>query len=221
MAVLTVVALGLSSCGGGDDDDAAEASTTTVAVTVAPSTTATTTIPPTTTTTLLLVTEGATLIVANASGINGAAGRMSDGLEIVGFSMGTPTNSSEDQLETSKVYFDPENPDAKAVADSVRLALGAGEIKVLEMGVPAPVESGEIGDASIVVAMGNDIADKSLAELQGRVAPASETPATGTSAPETSAPETSAPETSAPETSAPETSAPETSAPETSLPEDG
>jgi hypothetical protein len=210
MAVLTVVALGLSSCGGGDDDDA-EATATTVSVTVAPTTTAapTTTVPPATTTTLALVTEGATLIVANASGIDGAAGRMSDELEIAGFSMSTPTNSSEEQLETSKVYFDPENPDAEAVADSVRLALGGGEIEVLELGVPAPVESGEIGDATIVVAMGNDIADKSLAELQGRVAPASEEAPTETSAPETSAPETSAPETSAPETSAPETSVPE------------
>jgi len=178
LAVLAVVGMGLSSCGGGDDDDdASDSASTTAAVTVAPTTTAaapTTTVPPTTTTTLDLVTEGATLIVANASGINGAAGRMSDELEIAGFSVDPATNSSEGQLETSKVYFDSDNPDAEEVADSVRLALGSGDIEVLEMGVPAPVESGEIGDATIVVAMGNDVADKSLAELQGRVAPAAE-----------------------------------------------
>ena len=174
MAAFTVVALGLSSCGG-DDDDAADSTTSTVAATVAPTTTAappTTTLPPTTTTTLDLVTEGATLIVANASGINGAAGRMTDELEVAGFSVGPATNSSEGQLVTSKVYFDPDNPDAEEVADSVRLALGAGDIEVLELGVPAPVESGETGDATIVVAMGNDTADKTLAVLQGREAPA-------------------------------------------------
>ena len=37
------------------------------------------------------------------------------------------------------------------------------------MGVPAPVESGDIGDASIVVSMGNDVADVPLEQLQGLV----------------------------------------------------
>ena len=36
--------------------------------------------------------------------------------------------------------------------------------------VPAPTESGDIGDAAVLLMMGNDIADKSLAELQGGVA---------------------------------------------------
>ncbi len=171
---MAVVALVLSACGG--DDDSASTTSNTVAVTVGPTTTPapapTTTVAPTTTTTLALVTEGATLIVANASNINGAAGRMSDALAVAGFSTGTATNSSEGQLETTKIYYDPENANAEAVANSVRQALGGGAIEVLEMGTPAPVETGEVGDASIVVAMGNDVSDKSLAELQGLVAPA-------------------------------------------------
>lgn len=171
---MTVVALVLSACGG--DDDSASTTSNTVAVTVAPTTTgapaATTTVAATTTTTLALVTEGATLIVANASNINGAAGRMSDALAVAGFSTGTATNSSEGQLETTKIYYDPENANAEAVANSVRQALGGGAIEILEMGTPAPVETGEVGDASIVVAIGNDVSDKSLAELQGLVAPA-------------------------------------------------
>lgn len=171
---MTVVALVLSACGG--DDDSASTTSNTVAVTVAPTTTAapaaTTTVAATTTTTIALVTEGATLIVANASNINGAAGRMSDALAVAGFSTGTATNSSEGQLETTKIYYDPENANAEAVANSVRQALGGGAIEILEMGTPAPVETGEVGDASIVVAIGNDVSDKSLAELQGLVAPA-------------------------------------------------
>jgi hypothetical protein len=111
-AVLTVTALGLSSCGGDDDDGASDSTSTSIAVTVAPSTTATTTVPPTTTTTLDLVTEGATLMVANASRINGAAGRMADQLEVAGFSVDPATNSTEGPLETTKVYFDPDNPNA-------------------------------------------------------------------------------------------------------------
>jgi hypothetical protein len=172
-AALSVVALLLSSCGGGDDSEAGDQTTTTdIAVTVAPTTTTTataaaTTLAVTTTTEASLVTDGAVLIVANASGINGAAGRMTDALAIAGFSTGSATNSSEGQLETTKIYYDTANASAEAVANSVRIALGGGTIQVLEMGTPAPVDSGEVGGASIVVAMGNDIADKSLAELQG------------------------------------------------------
>ena len=185
LAALAALTLGLASCGGGDDD-AALPSSTTVAVTVAPTTTAApvpaTVAPTTVATTVPLVTDGATLIVANASGINGSAGRMTDALAIAGFSTGQATNSSEGQLDTTKVYFDSANPQAEAVANSIRAALGGGAIQVLEMGTPAPVESGEIGSASIVVAMGNDVADKSLAELQGVVA-STATP-TASSAPE-------------------------------------
>jgi hypothetical protein len=185
-AALAVIALVFTSCGGDDDDAAASSTSTTIAVTVAPTTTAAapapTVAPTTVATTVPLVTEGAKVIVANASGINGAAGRMSDGLAVAGFSTGTATNSSEGQLEISKVYFDPANANAEAVANSVRQALGGGTIQVLEMGTPAPVESGEIGDASVVLAMGNDVADKTLDELQGLAAPAAAV--TETSAPE-------------------------------------
>lgn len=142
-------------------------------VTVAPVTDPPTTQPVVTSTTTLppldLVTEGATVVVANASGINGSAGRMTDALAAVGFTTGTATNSSESQLSTSKVYYDPENEDAKAVAESLREALGGGDIEVLELTVPAPTNDGEIGDATVLLAMGNDTADKSLDELQGRV----------------------------------------------------
>lgn len=168
-----MTALGLASCGGGDDDDSASSTSTTVAVAVAQTTVApaaTVTVAPTTVaTTVPLVIDGATLIVANASGINGAAGRMTDALAIAGYSTGEATSSSEGQLATTKVYYDSSDSEAEAVANSVRASLGGGAIEVLEMTTPAPVESGELGNASIVVAIGNDVADKTLDELQGVV----------------------------------------------------
>lgn len=188
IVLVTAALLTAGACGGDDDDadatadaTADDATTTTVSssVTLSPAdnTTTTTTAAPTTTTlpALELVTEGATVVVANASGIDGSAGRMTDALAEVGFATGTATNSSEGQLATSKVYYDPANEDARAVADSLREALGAGDIEVLELAVPAPTSDGEIGDASILLAMGNDTADKTLDELQGRVAPADDT----------------------------------------------
>jgi hypothetical protein len=175
---LAVGALLLGACGGDDDDDAA-ASTTTIAVTVTPTTVApapTTTVPPTTTTTIPLVTDGATVVIANASGINGAAGRMTDAIEGAGFTVGEATSSSDavGQLETTQVYYDPDAAAAQAVAESVRALLGGGDIELVELGVPAPVESGDIGDATVLVMMGNDVADKTLAELQGLVEPATD-----------------------------------------------
>ncbi len=184
VAVAVSATLVLAACGGGDDDSATDTSTTTLApaVTTTLAPVVTTTLAPAPTTTLApepeLVTEGAVVVVANSSGINGAATRMTDRLAIAGFRMGDPTNGSEGQLQITKVYFDPSNDSAQAVAESVRLALGGGDIELFEMGVPAPVESGEIGDATVLVSMGNDAADKSLEELQGLVVVADTTDTT-------------------------------------------
>jgi hypothetical protein len=168
----------LGACGGGDDDAGGSTTSSTVAttVTIAPTNSSTsTTSPPTTPTTappLVLVTEGASIVVANASGINGAAGRMTDAIAAVGFDTGAAANSSEGQLGTSKIYYSVANPSAKTVADSLREALGGGDIQVVELAVPAPIDDPDaLGDATIILAMGNDVADKTLDELQGRVPP--------------------------------------------------
>lgn len=183
MAVCGAAVLVLAGCGG-DDDDAADMTTTVVAETTTPPTTAETTTPPTTaapstTTTTVLVTQGATVVVANASSINGAAGRMSDVLAGAGFSTDAATNSTEGTIAVSKVYFDPSNPDAEAVANSLKALLGGGAIEVLEMVFPPLIDGGDLGEATILLAMGDDIADRSLAELQAGVgsaaAPVTET----------------------------------------------
>jgi hypothetical protein len=167
----------LGACGGDDDDDADDTSATTTeapAISTAPTsaaitqTTATTT-PATqaTPSTVAYVTEGASVMVTNASRIDGAAGRMTDRLAAVGFTTVEPGNYSLGTLETTKIHHDPANPQALAVAESLKTAFGGGDIEIVEMGAPPPVDGGDALGATVLVAMGNDIADKTLEELQG------------------------------------------------------
>lgn len=169
----------LSACGG-DDDEAGDSTTTTTGVDLADSTSVaptTTTAAAESTTTIAataefaLVTEGATVVVANASGVEGGAGRMSEALAAAGFTMGDATNSSESQLGTTKIYYDAANAQAQAVAESVKSAFGGGDIEVLELPDPAPLsDPATLGEAGVLVAMGNDVAAQGLDELQGGVA---------------------------------------------------
>ena len=172
----------LGACGGDDDDDDSASTTTdaplstTTPTSASSETMATTTIPTaaatTTPTSVAYVTEGASVIVANASRVDGAAGRMSDRLAQVGFTVVEAGNYSLGTIETTQILYDPANPQALPVAQSLQQALGGGDIQVIEMGSPPPVEGGDLKGATVLVAMGNDTADKTLDELQGR-APAS------------------------------------------------
>jgi hypothetical protein len=180
--LLSVAAVGfgilvLGACGG-DDDDSSSTSTTgapvssTAPSSAFPETTVTTTTPATATataapTTAVYVTEGASVMVTNASRVDGAAGRMSERLAAVGFTMVEPGNYSLGTLETTKIYQDPTNPQALAVAESLKTAFGGGDIEIVEMGAPPPVDTGDALGATVLIAMGNDTADKTLDELQG------------------------------------------------------
>src|SRR5690349_17364280 len=81
--------------------------------TVAPSVPATT--PASTTTTI--VTDGATVVVANANGQGGSAATMSNALEVAGFTMGSAMDASDatGNLDTTVIYFDPAQPAAQPV----------------------------------------------------------------------------------------------------------
>lgn len=141
--------------------------TTTTTTTIPPTTTSTTTTSTTTTTTLAptttsttipLVTEGAVAIVANASGVTGAAALLSQELAALGFHMNPPTNSAgvEEKLNVSKVYFMPAGAE---VAASIGLAMGG--VLVARMPVPVSITGGPaaLGDATIVVMLGKDLAN--------------------------------------------------------------
>jgi len=172
--------LTLGACGGDDDDgdDTTESTssstvanlpTTPITLATTPTETLPTVTTPVTATAPTYVTEGAAVLVANASRVDGGAGRLSDRLAAVGFSMVTPGNSKEGPIDTTKIYFDPANTAAQAVAESLKAALGGGAIEVLPITTPPPIDTGELAGAGVLIAMGNDVADKTLDELQGIV----------------------------------------------------
>jgi hypothetical protein len=135
--------------------------------TVDPALVATTVAETTTTAPAGPVTEGASVIVANANGISGSAGVLSDQLAAAGFSMGSPTNASSSiggQLQQTVVYFDAGIPAAQAVAESVAELLG-GVSSIAPVQVPAPTQSGSLDGAGVLVMLGMDKAGRTLAEL--------------------------------------------------------
>jgi LytR cell envelope-related transcriptional attenuator len=175
LTLTTLVAL-LSACTFGPDalpdiatttTSTTTPATTTTTTTIPPTTTSTTTtstttttIPPTTTTTIPLITEGAVIIVANASNVNGAAAVLGQELTARGFHVADATNAAgvEDRLEVSKVYFLPAGAD---VAASVGRVMGG--ITATRMPVPVSITGGPaaLGEATVVVMLGRDLADKS------------------------------------------------------------
>ena len=122
----------------------------------------------TTTTEPPLVTEGATVIVANASGVPGSAGRMTTELATVGFTMGEATNSTQSGLTASIVQYDPTIAAAQAVAESVARTMGGLTVEVVP--TPAPVDGGSLNGAGVLVLLGTDEADKTIAQLSAPTA---------------------------------------------------
>jgi LytR cell envelope-related transcriptional attenuator len=122
-----------------------------------PTTSSSSTSSTTTTSTIPLVTEGAVLIVANASEVDGAARKLTDELAAKGFAVNKPLNAAgiEKKLDVSKVYF---LPDARPVAESVAMLLGG----LTTAAMPTPVwiqgANAALGDASVVVMLGADLA---------------------------------------------------------------
>jgi hypothetical protein len=105
-----------------------------------------------------LITEGAVAIVANASGVTGAAALLTQELSSLGFHMGDATNSAgvEERLDVSKVYYLPAGVD---VANSIGRAMGG--IAVSRMPTPVSITGGpaRLGDATVVVMLGKDLAN--------------------------------------------------------------
>jgi len=121
-----------------------------------------TTVPP-------LVTQGATVVVANASGVPGSAGRMSTELAAAGFTMADATNATSPALEQSIVYYDPTIAAAQDVANSVARVMGGLSVETVPS--PPPIEGGALGDAGVVVMLGTAQADKTLAQLSPPATP--------------------------------------------------
>jgi len=156
-----------------DDGGAATASTAppapvataaaTTSTTAAPTTTSTT-LPRTTTTTIPIVTEGALVLVANATEVDGAAGALSETLRGLGFAVDDATNAAgyDEDLAISKIYV---RTGLERSAESVSRLMGG--IEVFPMPTPAPVVDAMVGlgDANLLVMLGEDLAGKPLPGL--------------------------------------------------------
>lgn len=190
LAVVAVIAGFLILRNITDDNDGSDTSVDgatdeTTTTTVDPALATTTAVP--TTTVPPIVTEGATVVVANSSGVPGSAGRMSTELATAGFTMAEATNATTGQLEQSVVYYDPAVAAAQAVAGSVATLMGGLTVEAVP--TPAPIEGGALNGSGVVVMLGTAQADKTLAELGGATAE------TGTAPPVAGAETTLAPDT--------------------------
>lgn len=146
-----------------DDGGSADGGTAAPTESTTPSTVESTATSSTTSTLPPLVTEGATVVVANASGVPGSAGRMSDELAGAGFTMAEATNSTGPQLEQSVVQYDPSVAAAQDVANSVARVMGG--LTVETVASPPAVEGGSLGDAGVLVLLGTAQSDRTLEEL--------------------------------------------------------
>jgi len=110
------------------------------------------------------------VIVANANTVGGSAGQMTSALEFGGYTTATPVNASGANLEQSIVYYAESVAGAQAVAESVALDLGG--LDVLTLPTPPPVDGADIGDAGVVVMLGDAQAGQTIADLSSAPAAA-------------------------------------------------
>ena len=93
---------------------------------------------PTTPATEPMVYSGASVVVANCSSLNQVAGQLSLALGGLGFSMAEATNGTV-KLDTSKVLYNPDDPAAQPVANSIAKTLGDRSSKIaVSCLVPGP-----------------------------------------------------------------------------------
>jgi len=138
----------------------------------------------TSSTTPALVTAGATVVVANASGVKGSAAAMTTELASLNFVMAEATNSTQTGLVASIVHYDASNAAALAVAESVARSMGGVNVEIVP--TPPPVEGGLLNGAGVLVLLGTDQAGKTIAQMAVAVAtpaPAPDVSGGGTSEP--------------------------------------
>lgn len=144
VVVLIAAAIGLLILKNAYDDSSVSAVENTTT-----SSSSTSVLPETTTTTVNMA--GVKIIVANAAGVSGAAGRMSTQLQGLGYSVLEPTNATSKGLDTTFVYHIEgfEQQAAKVAAD-----IGAQPGGLFPGASLVP----DIGDANVIVVLGTDLA---------------------------------------------------------------
>lgn len=123
----------------------------------------------TTTTLAPLVTAGGVVLVANAAGVSGAAAELTAALQDLGFTVVEPRNAAgtEEELALSKVYYRAESKDV-----AVSVARLMGDVVALPMPTPPPVVGAfdGLGEATVLVMLGADLAGEDLPGLGATVA---------------------------------------------------
>jgi len=121
-----------------------------------------TTVPPGIPTTTQLNTT-AKVVVANASGIKGAAAFATNALKALSFNTGDPTDAfgAEKVITTTKVYY-ATGGDATAASVAQLFSSPTSVIATAPMPSTIPVTGASIGDATVLVMVGTDLANKPL-----------------------------------------------------------
>jgi hypothetical protein len=110
------------------------------------------------------VYTGATIAVANASGVGGSAGAMGTALTTEGYQgVQEPGNATGGNLDTSIVYYVVGDAAAQAVAQSIANDLGG--VQIAEMPTPRPAEGGSVETVTVLLMLGTDAAGRTLADL--------------------------------------------------------
>ena len=140
---------------------------TTTTVPAVGNTSTTTSAAPAAPTTAPLVFAPGKVIVANASGVGGAAGQMTKALTTLGFTTGSPTDATV-KLATTTVYY---LAGSEQVARSIAQTFNDPAVVAAAMPTPAPVSGAKLANATVVLMLGKDYGGKALPAL----APATKT----------------------------------------------
>ncbi len=107
------------------------------------------------------------MLIANAAGVPGAASQLSAELQAVGYAMKEPTDAAgyEESLDATKIYY---LPVAEAAAGSLALVMQVNSVG--RMPTPAPILDAQVGlgDATILLMLGKDLAGKTIPGLAER-----------------------------------------------------
>lgn len=127
------------------------------------------TVAPDATTSTTIVLTAFKVQVANASKVAGSAGQLTVELQGRGYIVQPALNASEitPKQTTTVVYFL-----AGSEAAAAAIASELGRVATAPMPTPIPTETGKLGEASVLILLGTDVAGKPLASPVPTVPPA-------------------------------------------------
>ncbi len=122
---------------------------------------------PVTPTTTGIVKIGTSVQVVNCSNQEGVARNLSNALVAEGFTTVEPDTGTID-LPITKILYNPDDPNALPVAQTVSLLLANAAIESSGAIVPALTLGTWAPGSSVIVLLGDDLAGKTLAQIAGQ-----------------------------------------------------